>query len=955
MLVLLQTICKYQPSCITKLLTGDVPDAASPFLSTLFGIISSKVPTSIKAQILLLLGEWMKSPTEGPANASLVWAHLEASQIVPTLAIDSMTISLTVLGEELASPLSVSLGGVLQECYQVEAPIGTYPVTYSLLHFLFCLINQWKIDQNLVISLSSSLGVGSRRFPGLWPYIKFVLSGALIPICTGPSFRLSFLHAEEKMAMIDQCVSILNDVLELKIIQNFHSIINTTGLLSIFFGIGTMHGEILGLPSLETWVVPSKEECSKPLVLINGDKPCRMVSFSVLQFLFTQLRVSKIGSLSPSSTMSPMSYSEEAIIIGRPQFLAILAQIISTNNMLDLVLVSIDLLKELLVVPKVESILRSVLGKEGMENFSIGIARWFGDILFIEHNTYGIEISTKVGVIKEKLLLLLSSQLENIPISCQSVPSSIQISINTTSILLGLHHNNEDPTLLLVRLVSHLLVGDFSPSSLLYSICKVWDRSEMLRNSGADPFLLLQVINEAFSRDQNSLPLALKDIGNALHLVAWMSNDLGKGMEILGRSKDTIYSILSQLLSIVPASKLVSFTSMNEASKPDHSLKYQQIHNFLQGHSHSMIGLSLLLPEPNHNIIELVVDALGERGSSWSISILDTLTDLLSRGNFNNYNGGFVKLCSLFSSIAPKNTSDFALGRLFTALNLALFTETTSLPLSQNVVDGLSYAILENFSSSNCVETCRLACSILLDSRNLSSVEQMSKSLRRLLSPPSKLEELIRESLLQSEKKDQVVFIEFISSLFSVFRDDPQVLTSMVQLLASSGYPSYIHYVFKNTPTSLQFLPLLEVAFYMVEFSSFAGASTSAMLRSCIGQLLVIPLEKRPDEETYPLILSLKMATNIVKGISMLSQHSASDLKMISSLHEKSINILQWFFAQSSELLLQVVNQEEIDGRSNILDLLVVLVNYFLAAHRAFTLSGSFSELLSEDGGRFQD
>lgn len=955
MFALLQTICKYQPSCITKLLVGDISDTASPFLFTLFGIISSHVPTTIKAQILILLSEWMRSATEGPSNASLLWAHLEASQIIPTLAMDSMTTSSNSIEEDLASPLPVTLGGILQEFYQIEAPVGTYPVTYSLLHLISCLVGQRKIDSSLVLSLSSSLGVGSRKFPGLWPYIKFVLSGALIPICTGPSFRLSFLYADEKMAMVGKCVSIITDILELNVIPSFYSILNATGLLSIFFAIGTIHGEVLGLPSLDIWSTPSIEESLKPLIIADCQRHPDMVSLDMLQFLFTQLKASKSRSSTP--TTAQLSYSEETIIIVRPHFLSILAQIISTNKTLDLVLVSIDLLRELLLVPKVESILRSVLGSEGMEKFSMGIARWFGDILLIEDDTEtGSQVTTKVSIIRENILLLLASQIEDIPVlSTQRAVSPIQININTTALLLGLHRPEEETTLLLIRLVSSLLQGDFSSSSLLHAICKSWGKSEMLRNAGGDPHLILQAIDKAFASDHGSLPLLLTKISDALHLVAWMVRDPHGETDPLFRSGDTLHNILSQLLSIVPANNLISLTTANEGSRPAADSKRQQIHDFLQGHSNALAGISLLLPEPTSAISELIVDALVERGTSWSISIVDTLADILSRCDFNDCcNGNFFKLCSLFPSIAPRSTSDFAVGRIFTALNLALFKESISLSLPSSAIDGLSHAISENFSSNNYIEACRLACTILLDSRNIPAVEQISTSLRRLLSVPSKLEELIRESLFRSEKKDETVFIEFICCLFSVFKDDPQVLTCMVQLLASSGYPSHIHDLFKNSPTCLQFIPLLEVASYMIEFSSLAGASVSTTLRSCIGQLLSVPLERQPDKETYSLIISLRMATNIVKGISMLPQSSAADLKMISSLHEKAINILLWFSAQSSSLTLQVINREEIDARVNILDLLVVLVSYFLSAHRIFTLNDSFSELLSEGGGKLQ-
>lgn len=940
MFMLLCTICKFQPTFITQLLVNKID---STYLETIFGILASTVPTSLKAQILTLLSIWMNSD-EGITNSSLLWAHLEASQIVPTLSMDSQLVSSSLLDDVIKIPLSPSLGGVVHELMQVEAPVGVYPVTISLLRLLSNLLRQKEKDEKLVKSIVSSLGLGSRKCPGIWPYLKLVLSGCLIPICTGPIYHLAFLDNEEKLTMVQESVYIITSILKLSIIQDLPNIISSCGIFGVFLGIGTIHGEMLGLPSLNFWKTSSENDTSV-FIKKSSQEPSIMAN-GVLQFIHTLMDLSKN---STTSKLSQFGYLEEMIIINRPQFLMVLAQIISTSNSLELVYTCVLLLKDLLSIPRIDSILRSVLGLSGMEQFSLGISRWFGNILIEESDNVSSNIEQQIYSIQTSLLELLSSQV-HFPLGSSSMPSSVLLKTNTTSLLLGLHNQEEPSSKLLNSLVSNILDGNFCSSFLLYSIAKIWRKSNMLKNANAIPTTILLAIDthlsNIFLNYEHALPSSLCQLGDTLHLVAWITRDSMGADDSISRSEVIIKNIFSKLLSIIPSTSILSLEDAND-SKGDIN-PYQSVQVFLEGHAHAISGIALLLTEPSLPFVDLIIDALIERGNSWSQGIINTLCSMLSRGIFDA--GSFIKLCSLFPILAPKGTSGYALGCVFSALNQSLVKESLSIRLSVNICECIGQTIVASLSMENGSASCRLLISILIDRREIPSVDQLASTLVSILSVSFKLEELIRVSLARSE---EVVYLELISCLFYVFKNNPQALTIFVQLISISQYPSHIHHIITTMSSSTQYVPAIEIAFGLIENSTLAGASVAATLRTCIGQLLPIPLHELPKSikeasSIYPLVLSIRMATLIIQNIALSNQRTSIEMKIINSIHSKCVRLFSWLSASFQSF----TTTDTSINRSELLELVVVLLNYLLSFHGVLNYfdSSSFKEYITASG-----
>ncbi|KAG8230311.1 hypothetical protein J437_LFUL000581 [Ladona fulva] len=182
-LALLTTIAEQDES--SRLALAENPSWRA--VQSLLGLVTCPVPIPLKARLLLALAALATtSPSSESKKESvvttLVWHHLEASQILITVPTTSC----------------YQPRGVQTELEEVESRNEEYPLTIAMLHLLDTLTG--PVGTPSTSTVPPLLGMGTRN-PGMEPYLQYIISSVFLPFGTR-----SYRNPEDKWLVCRLCL-----------------------------------------------------------------------------------------------------------------------------------------------------------------------------------------------------------------------------------------------------------------------------------------------------------------------------------------------------------------------------------------------------------------------------------------------------------------------------------------------------------------------------------------------------------------------------------------------------------------------------------------------------------------------------------------------------------------------------------------------------------------------------
>uniref|UniRef100_T1JB70 Partial AB-hydrolase lipase domain-containing protein n=1 Tax=Strigamia maritima TaxID=126957 RepID=T1JB70_STRMM len=148
-------------------------------LVVLLGLVGCSVPTTFKAELLLTLSAFAKTPT----IAINLWHSLEVAQILQTVKTTS----------------AYQSSGIQTELDEIEARNEEFPMTRAFLQLLCVLVD---------VTIPQTLGVGFRA-PGFDPYLEFVRDSIFLKANTR-----AYKNSGEKWAVMAGCLTMFYKLLK---------------------------------------------------------------------------------------------------------------------------------------------------------------------------------------------------------------------------------------------------------------------------------------------------------------------------------------------------------------------------------------------------------------------------------------------------------------------------------------------------------------------------------------------------------------------------------------------------------------------------------------------------------------------------------------------------------------------------------------------------------------------
>nr|ACI88735.1 RE24713p [Drosophila melanogaster] len=157
---------------VSRIMICDHPNWQTP--QVLLGLVACATPLFLKAEILHTLAALAKSKE----TARVIWFHLEASQIIPTVPVSR----------------SYAQCSLLEEMEQIESRSEQYNLTRGILQLLYTL---------MTTNLPKSLGAGQRT-PAYEGYLKSMINSVLLKF-----YNRAYKVPSEKWQVGAQCLKLL--------------------------------------------------------------------------------------------------------------------------------------------------------------------------------------------------------------------------------------------------------------------------------------------------------------------------------------------------------------------------------------------------------------------------------------------------------------------------------------------------------------------------------------------------------------------------------------------------------------------------------------------------------------------------------------------------------------------------------------------------------------------------